>query len=83
MLTRSWPHVNDVIGGSYKFGVVLYNKKSVSGITELVKDLDKPSDISGMQTYAGFIKDKESVDKRCSQGGGQIYPLYFTSAEGS
>ena len=60
---------------------MLDHEERVPAIAQIVHDAHKPADIARMQTDARFVHDKERVNKRRAETGGEINALHFAAAQ--
>ena len=73
--------VDQVVGRANDLLFVLDHEERVAAVAQIVHHPDEPADIARMQTDARLVQDKERIDERSAETGGEIDALHFATAQ--
>src|SRR5215831_8579498 len=82
VLTRSWPKVQDVVGGSNGLAVVLDDQDRIAQITQAFEAFEQALIIALMQTNARLVEDIEHPHQARTNLRCQANALAFPTGEG-
>ena len=72
-----------MVGGTDHRLVVLDDDDGVAGVGQRADDAEQPVDVARVQPNRGLVEDKEGVDQRSAEAGGEVDPLDFAAGKGA
>ena len=81
VLAATGPEIDQIICGANDLFLMLDHQQGIALVAQIVHHANEPPDIARVQADARFVHDKEGVDERCSEAGGEVHALDFAAAQ--
>ena len=81
-LARSWTQVEQVVGRAQHIGVVLDDEDGVAQVAQLLKNMNQPRRVPGVQPDGRLVQNIERAHQLRAERGGQLNALRLAAGEG-